>query len=93
MADCNVSRSPQRLNSLLKNSRFVSGHRFSDAVDAAESEPASAAVEPSSKQCCYRRGEPLRHPKPVRRLTSDAPRLRLAIHGAVFRAGRSTNKV
>ena len=32
-------------NSLLKNSRFVSGHRFSDAVSAAKSLSASEAAE------------------------------------------------
>jgi hypothetical protein len=34
---------PRGLYRALKDSRFVSGHRFSDAVNAAESIPASAA--------------------------------------------------
>lgn len=36
---------PQRLNSLLENSRFASGYRFSGAVNAAESVSTSAAAE------------------------------------------------
>jgi len=35
--ECLLAREvPQRLNSLLKNWRFVSGHRFSDAVTSAQ---------------------------------------------------------
>jgi hypothetical protein len=34
-----------RLDRVLKNPRFVSGHRFSDAVNQAESIPAPAAVQ------------------------------------------------
>jgi hypothetical protein len=34
-----------RLNSLLKESRFVSGHRFSGAVNGTESVPTSQSAE------------------------------------------------
>ena len=40
-----------------------------------------------------RAAEAMPFPKSVPWLTADAPRLQLAIHGAVFREGHSTNRV
>jgi hypothetical protein len=68
-----VAVPPQRLNSLLKNSSFVSGHRFSDAGSSLNSDAPlgaghskrsfSANCKADSKTDGLCRSCPLRHPK------------------------------